>query len=67
MLFNDFNVSKGRLFLFGCLSFVAGIALASFLPPHWLAYRLYWFCAGIFFLILTILIEIKEFQLENLL
>lgn len=47
--------SKSKIFLIACLVFMAGIALASFLPTEVFAFNIWWFSAGIFFLILTVL------------
>lgn len=52
---SDFYNSKSKIFLIACLVFIFGIALASFLPVEILRFIMIWFCAGIFFLILTVL------------
>lgn len=54
------NFSKSKIFLFACLIFICGIALASFLPTKILNFNIELFTAGIFFLILTILFWQKE-------
>jgi competence protein ComEC len=56
----DLYNSKGKIFLIGCLVFILGIALASFMPNEYLRFNLYWFSAGIFFLILTFLFWQKK-------
>ena len=47
--------SKSKIFLIGCLIFIFGVALASFLPVEILYFAIVWFSTGIFFLILTVL------------
>ena len=54
--------SKAKIFLIGCLTFIFGIGLASFLPASpaggpvvLLQYKIWWFTATVFFLILTVL------------
>ncbi|MFA6307120.1 MAG: ComEC/Rec2 family competence protein [Patescibacteria group bacterium] len=49
------NFTKSKIFLIGCLAFIFGIALASFLPVEILMHEIWWFAAAIFFLILTVL------------
>lgn len=47
--------SKSKIFLIACLVFIAGHASASFLPLEIFAFNIWWFSAGIFFLVLTVL------------
>jgi len=49
------NISKSKIFLIACLVFIFGIALASFLPSEFLNYKIWWFSATIFFLVLIFL------------
>jgi len=37
------NISKSKIFLFGCLVFIIGVAIASFLPIRWMEHDLWWF------------------------
>ena len=37
------NLSKARIFLFCCLAFIIGIAIASFLPSQWVKNDICWF------------------------
>ena len=61
MLFQGgISFSKSKIFLFSCLVFIFGIALASFLPTKILNFNIELFAVGIFFLILTILFWQKE-------
>ncbi|MBU2007765.1 ComEC family competence protein [Patescibacteria group bacterium] len=56
MLFKaGIDIAKSKIFLFACLAFIIGIALASFLPVKFLYFTIEWFGAGIFFLSLTVL------------
>ena len=47
--------SKSKIFSIGCLIFILGIGLASFLPVNFLQSKIWWFSAAVVFLILTIL------------
>lgn len=47
--------SKSKIFSIGCLVFISGLGLASFLPVKFLQFTIWWFGAAIFFLILTVL------------
>jgi len=56
MLFKGgIDITKSKIFLIACLIFIAGVALASFLPMEIFRFSLEWFGAGIFFLILAVL------------
>lgn len=46
---------KSKIFLFACLVFILGMALASLAPGNFLQYEIWWFGAAVFFLILTVL------------
>ncbi len=49
------QITKSKIFLFACLVFIFGVAIASFLPVEISRFAVLWFGAGIFFLILTVL------------
>ncbi len=38
-----FNFSKSKIFLAGCIAFIVGIAVASFLQTRWIENDLWWF------------------------
>ncbi|MDD4900524.1 MAG: ComEC/Rec2 family competence protein [Patescibacteria group bacterium] len=48
--------SKSKIFLISCLVFIVGIAAASFLPVKFLEYKIRWFGAAIFFLMVAALL-----------
>ena len=51
----NLNFSKSKIFLYCCLSFVFGIAIASFLPLQYLQFDLWFFSISLGFLIISIL------------
>ncbi|MDD5032020.1 MAG: ComEC/Rec2 family competence protein [Patescibacteria group bacterium] len=55
MFNNLFSAGKAKIFLFACLFFIAGIAVASFLLLPWLAHDLGWFIGMVFCAIILIL------------
>src|SRR3989338_6303550 len=56
MLFQGGKIfSKSKIFLAGCLIYIFGSGLASFLPVKLLEFKIWWFSAVVFFLVLTIL------------
>ena len=49
------NLTKSKIFLIGCLSFIVGIAVASFLPLNFFEQKLLWFNLFAASLVLTII------------
>jgi len=49
------TLAKSKIFLIGCLVFIFGLGLASFLSVNFLQPEIWWFVAAVFFLILTLL------------
>lgn len=49
------DISKPKIFLISCLVFIAGIAIASFLPVEISGFAIEFFGAGMFFAVLAIL------------
>ena len=49
------NLTKSKIFLIGCLSFIVGIGVASWLPGQILEKNLWWFSGWIILTVLTIL------------
>jgi len=55
MFNNLLSAGKAKVFLFICLFFIAGVALASFLPLPSLVYDLWWFIGIVFCAVILIL------------
>ncbi|MFA4834190.1 MAG: ComEC/Rec2 family competence protein [Patescibacteria group bacterium] len=55
MFDNLLSAGKAKVFLFSCLFFILGIAVASFLPLAWLALDLWWFIGIVFCAVISIL------------
>lgn len=55
MFNNLLSAGKAKIFLFACLFFIAGIAIASFLPLSWLALNLWWFAGMVFCAVIAVL------------
>lgn len=55
MFNNLLSAGKAKIFLFACLFFIAGIAIASFLPRPWLALNLWWFAGMVGCAVIAIL------------
>ena len=49
------QLSKSKIFLYSCIVFIIGIAIASFLPERILEYDIYYFTCWVSFLVLLIL------------
>lgn len=54
------NLSKSKIFLTCCLAFIAGIAIASFLPIKIIQNDLWWFIGMVAFTILLVLFRLNE-------
>ncbi|MFA5317993.1 MAG: ComEC/Rec2 family competence protein [Patescibacteria group bacterium] len=57
------NLSKSKVFLWSCILFIIGIAIASFLPTAWLKYDLWFF--GVMAGLAVIIILYKIFRRDS--
>lgn len=54
MFFKEGDLAKSKIFLYACLAFIFGIALAGFLADSWILKGMWWFSGSMFFGLMAI-------------